>query len=110
MILHLLIGCHFKATQLIVRFVAGAWTLAALIFVLCYTSTLITYVMAPIHQSLINSVYDIVESTDVNLLIRKGGTLDYLFTVSFVKTPLNMIPIYTIKVIIRLQINSFNSF
>nr|CAH0101813.1 unnamed protein product [Daphnia galeata] len=50
------------------RLVAGVWTLAAFIFVQAYTSTLFTYVVAPVNPPLINSIYDIAESPDINLL------------------------------------------
>ncbi|KAI9559660.1 hypothetical protein GHT06_013665 [Daphnia sinensis] len=50
------------------RLVAGVWTLAAFIFVQGYNSTLFTYVVAPVNLPLINSVYDIAESSDIILL------------------------------------------
>ncbi|KAI9563542.1 hypothetical protein GHT06_011005 [Daphnia sinensis] len=62
------------------RFVAGVWTLAAFIFVQAYTSTLFTYVVAPVNQPLINSIYDIAENPDINLLVKKAGTADTMFT------------------------------
>ncbi|EFX78662.1 hypothetical protein DAPPUDRAFT_246066 [Daphnia pulex] len=52
------------------RLVAGAWTLAAFFFVQSYTSTLFTYVVTPINPPLINSVDDIVDSGDINLLAK----------------------------------------
>ncbi|EFX82126.1 hypothetical protein DAPPUDRAFT_241224 [Daphnia pulex] len=50
------------------RLVAGVWILAAFIFVQAYTSLLFTYVVAPVNQPLINSIYDIADSSDINLL------------------------------------------
>ncbi|EFX82216.1 hypothetical protein DAPPUDRAFT_316861 [Daphnia pulex] len=60
------------------RTVAGVWTLAAFIFVQAYTSTLFTYVVTPIHHPLINSVYDIADRTDINLLVREAGFINTL--------------------------------
>lgn len=60
---------------------AAVWSLAAFIFVQAYTSTLITYVVTPINLPLVKSVYDLVEKTDVNVLVRKGGVIDTIFTV-----------------------------
>ncbi|XP_046449181.1 ionotropic receptor 93a-like [Daphnia pulex] len=62
------------------RLVAGVWILAAFIFVQAYTSTLITYVVTPINQPLINSVYDIAGSSDINLLVRETGSLNTLLS------------------------------
>ena len=58
------------------------WVLAALVFVQAYQSTLITYVIVPVTTPLINSVYDLAESTDINFIVKKGGLLEYLFKVN----------------------------
>nr|CAH0102975.1 unnamed protein product [Daphnia galeata] len=60
------------------RLVAGVWSLAAFIFVQAYTSTLFTYVVTPINHPLINSIYDIVDSSDINLLVRESGMINLL--------------------------------
>ncbi|EFX82161.1 hypothetical protein DAPPUDRAFT_316759 [Daphnia pulex] len=62
------------------RLVAGVWTLAAFIFVQAYTSTLFTYVVTPIHHPLINSVYDIINSNDINLLVKEEGFVNILLS------------------------------
>ncbi|XP_046640837.1 ionotropic receptor 93a-like isoform X2 [Daphnia pulicaria] len=58
------------------RLVAGVWCLAAFIFVQAYTSILFTYIVTPVNHPLINSVYDIVEHSDIQLLVRKASTLN----------------------------------
>nr|CAH0100778.1 unnamed protein product [Daphnia galeata] len=58
------------------RFVAGVWCLAAFIFVQAYTSTLITYVVMPINPPLINSINDVFENRDIQLLIYKIAPLN----------------------------------
>ena len=65
---------------------AGVWTLAAFIFVQAYTSILFTYVVAPVNQPLVNSIYDIAESSDINLLVKIGGTPETMFMVGLGKT------------------------
>jgi len=65
------------------RIVAGAWSLAAFIFVQAYTSTLSTYVLTPINNPLINSPYEIPERKDIHLLIKKGGSTDTFLSASF---------------------------
>jgi hypothetical protein len=67
------------------RLVAGVWTLAAFIFVQAYTSILFTYVVAPVNQPLVNSIYDIAESSDINLLVKIGGTPETMFMVGLGK-------------------------
>ena len=74
-----------KNSRLPFRIVAGVWVLAAFVFVQAYQSTLITYVMNPIKLPLINSAYDIAESKDIHLLMKKEGTLQALLKV--VATP-----------------------
>ncbi len=64
------------------RLVAGVWTLAAFFFVQSYTSTLFTYVVTPINPPLINSVDDIVDNGDINLLVRETGFLNTLLLAS----------------------------
>lgn len=76
------LGSACTSKRLAVRLVAGVWTLAAFVFVQAYTSILFTYVMAPINPPLINSVYDVIENSDINLLYRKGSTLNVLVSVS----------------------------
>ena len=77
----MLTGGLCSSKRLPLRLVAGVWCLAAFIFVQSYTSILFTYVVAPVNQPLINSVYDIVDRNDIQLLIRKGSTLNLLISV-----------------------------
>ncbi len=64
------------------RLVAGVWTLAAFFFVQSYTSTLFTYVVTPVNHPLINSIYDVLESKDINLIIRETGFINTLLVAS----------------------------
>ncbi|XP_057376733.2 glutamate receptor ionotropic, delta-1-like isoform X2 [Daphnia carinata] len=73
-------GGPCTSNRLSFRVVAGAWAMVAFIFVQAYTSTLFTYVVAPVNQPLINSIYDIAASPDISLLVKKAGTIDTMFT------------------------------
>ncbi|EFX82160.1 hypothetical protein DAPPUDRAFT_316758 [Daphnia pulex] len=73
-------GGSCPSKRLPYRRVAGVWTLAAFIFVQAYTSTLFTYVVTPIHHPLINSVYDIINSNDINLLVKEEGFVNILLS------------------------------
>ena len=75
-------GGPCKDSRVSYRIVAGVWVLATLVFVQAYQSTLITYVIAPVTTPLINSVYDLAENTNINFVVRRGGTLEYLFKVN----------------------------
>lgn len=74
-------GGRCSSKRLPFRLVAGVWTLAAFIFVQAYTSLLFTYVVAPVNQPLINSIYDIADSSDINLLVKIAGTPETMFMV-----------------------------
>jgi hypothetical protein len=75
-------GGPYSSKRLPFRLVAGVWVLAAFIFVQAYTSLLFTYVVAPVNQPLINSIYDIADSSDINLLVKIAGTPETLFMAS----------------------------
>ncbi|XP_046449197.1 glutamate receptor ionotropic, delta-1-like [Daphnia pulex] len=66
-----------RSKRLPIRLMAGAWCLAAFIFTQAYSSTLFTYIVAPVNCPLINSIYDVFEKSDVKLLVREG-TVDRL--------------------------------
>lgn len=61
---------------------AGVWCLAAFVLVQAYTSTLITYIIAPSTQPLIESIHDIANNPDIKILFEKDRGFDRLFFVS----------------------------
>ena len=63
------------------RFLIGAWCLAAAVLVNSYSSVLITYVLAPNNPPLINSVYDLVQTDYIKLVVDKGRGLDVVISV-----------------------------
>ena len=63
------------------RIAVGVWLIAAFILVQAYTSVLFTYVMAPVTSPLINSFSDIVNNPNINVLLKRGGTIQSLFKV-----------------------------
>nr|CAH0104494.1 unnamed protein product [Daphnia galeata] len=70
-------GEQCTSKRLPIRLVAGVWCVASFIFVQAYNSTLFTYVVTPVRHPLINSIYDIFENPEINLLVRTG-TIDLL--------------------------------
>jgi hypothetical protein len=56
------------------------WTLATFIFVQAYTSTLFTYVVTPVQQPLISSVYELAENSAIQLFLRKAGIPDVVIS------------------------------
>lgn len=83
-------GGYCRSNRLSYRLVAGVWCLASFIFVQAYTSILFTYVVAPVNHPLIDSVYDIVESNDIQLLVRKGSTLNQFISASSIRFVLTL--------------------
>ena len=75
------VGGSCKSKRLSYRVVAGTWALATFIFVQAYTSILFTYIVTPISSPLINSVYDVMERSEIHLYIKKGSDLDFAFSV-----------------------------
>nr|CAH0101875.1 unnamed protein product [Daphnia galeata] len=73
-------GGPCPSKRLSFRLVAGVWCLAAFIFVQAYNSTLFTYVVTPVNQPLVNSINDVLESNDIQLLVIKASPLDVLFS------------------------------
>ena len=63
------------------RLVTGIWLIAAFVLVQAYISILFTYVMTPVTSPLINSASDIVENTDINLLMKREGSIESLIRV-----------------------------
>ena len=63
---------------------AAGWVMAAFVIVQAYTSTLITYIVAPISTPLADSIYDVVDGdVNINLHVRLSANLETLiFSVS----------------------------
>lgn len=75
---HLTTGGLCISNEVKFRLVAAGWTLAAFVLVQAYTSILFTYVIAPNNSPLINSIYDVADTSDLQLFVKKGGTMDTL--------------------------------
>ena len=72
-------GRSCQSNRLLFRLVAAGWVLAAFVIVQAYTSTLITYILAPITTPLADSIYDVVYGDhNINLFIRRAGNLETL--------------------------------
>ena len=67
-----------------IRLIAGSWCFLAFVFVHAYQSVLISYILAPGMESpIIDSLTDLVNKTDVQLLVEKGMPIDAFLTVIF---------------------------
>ncbi|EFX82428.1 hypothetical protein DAPPUDRAFT_241241 [Daphnia pulex] len=69
-------GIQLNSKRLTLRLVAGVWILAAFVFVQAYTSLLFTYVLTPVNNPLMNSVYDISENSHINVFTTMAGMSD----------------------------------
>ena len=56
--------------------------MAAFVLVQSYTSLLITYMIAPHTQALIESVYDIGKNPNIKILVEKDRGIDLMLSVS----------------------------
>ena len=74
------IGGHFRPRIPSAMWLATAWCLCGFILSQAYTSTLFTFIISPVRQPLVNSIYDAVANPQIRLLMQKGG-LDVMFTV-----------------------------
>ena len=64
------------------RLVLGAWCIAAFVLVTAYQSLLISYILAPeMEPPIVNSLADLANKTNVQLLIEKGLPIDSFLTV-----------------------------
>ena len=60
----------------------GAWCVTAFVFVQAYTSTLFTYIVTPnFTPLLVNSVYDVINKPEINLVIVGGQNLEKVLMV-----------------------------
>ena len=74
-------GAYFSSKNRVTRVIAGTWCIGAFFLVSFYTSTLISYVTSPNQQLLVDSVYDLQNRSDVNVVIDRGLYLDNIFSV-----------------------------
>lgn len=64
-----------------IRLIAGAWCLAAFVFVQAYNSILITYIVAPTNYPLVSSFNELAERSDLHIVLKKLGPVETLLTV-----------------------------
>ena len=75
-------GAIIASRRLAIRLVAGSWCLLAFVFVTAYQSVLISYILAPgMEPPIVDSFSDLVNKTDVRLLVEKGLSIDSMLTV-----------------------------
>ena len=59
--------------SLATRLVAAGWCLAAIVFVNSYSSSLVSYLMAPRYIPLMNTIQDLADSNVIHPFIRKDS-------------------------------------
>ena len=64
------------------RLVVAGWCLMAIVLVNCYTSSLVSYLMAPRFLPLINTVQDLADSRDLKIAVFKFSAVDSALFVS----------------------------
>ena len=67
-------GYHLHSKTLKTRIVIGAWCLMCFFLVTSYSSVLISFIMAPHYQPLINNIQDLVvdNKKDINPVVVSG--------------------------------------
>lgn len=58
------------------RIVVASWMLMGTVFVNCYTSSLLSYLMAPKFLPLISTVQDLADSRDILIAVPKHTSVD----------------------------------
>ena len=66
------------------RIAVGVWLIAAFVLVQAYTSVLFTYVMTPVTSPLMNSFSDVINNPKINVLLKRGGTIQSFFKVTII--------------------------
>ena len=76
-------GTMCTSKKLMIRLIIGAWCLLAFVLVTAYQSVLISYIVTPVMQSpLANSIAELANKKDANLVVEKGLTTDLALTVN----------------------------
>ena len=76
-IYELVVPLNGKSAKL--RLVGGSWCIAALILTTMYSDILIAFIMAPDIKPLVNSVQELADSDEVNLVVwAKYATEGYI--------------------------------
>ena len=78
-LLHL--GGYCRVKKIRFRLVVGSWCLATFLFINIYSCTLISHLFAPKYTPIIKSVHDLINNTNVHLLVRNGYGIDSLISV-----------------------------
>ena len=66
------------------RIAVGVWLIAAFVLVQAYTSVLFTYVLTPVTSPLMNSFSDVINNPKINVLLKRGGTIQSFFKVTII--------------------------
>ena len=76
-------GNFLHSRRLALRLIAGSWCILGLVLVTAYQSVLISYIVTPVMQPpLANSIAELANNKDANLVVEKGLTTDLALTVN----------------------------
>lgn len=81
-IMFMLLGGHpLFHNKLKMRIAMAAWCLLCFVLVTCYSSVLISFIMAPHYQSLISTVKELAEIENISPVVVRGFAIDKLIPV-----------------------------
>ena len=66
----------WNGRRLAVRWIVGAWCLAALVLSNIYTCLVTSFLTEPIQHPLIHSIYDLRDRPGIRLVTERGGNVD----------------------------------
>ena len=77
---------YLPSRRLALRLIAGSWCILAFVLVTAYQSVLISYIVTPVMQSpLANSIAELANNKDAQVVVEKGFVADTSITVNCLK-------------------------
>ena len=75
-------GVSLSSNKLALRLVGGAWCLLGFVLVTAYQSVLISFILTQVMEPpLVNSLVDVANKKDVQIVVEKGNSMDMQITV-----------------------------
>ena len=101
LIVYFTTGAHFPRMRTAVYFVVGSWCLGAFILGSAYNSLLISYILGSNAKPLVDSALELVQKSNVHLIVDKGRGTELFLTVTIIQMKL-IIKERTIKIFVFL--------
>ena len=77
-------GCALKNNKSAVRFLAAVWCLMAVILINYYNSTLISYMLVPKYEPIVNTIEELAHSTKLSVSAEKSSVIGDTIFVTFI--------------------------